>query len=587
MWRDHFPRIFNNPIIQRESTVRLRMLSSFLFLGAVLSLGYLLMLANLQAINTFSNYQYMDRDDYIRSMFSQFNVMLFLGISAMIPFISAGAINHEKERETWDLVATTPLNYLTIYAGKFISSIWFVWLIFFSIMPFYGIYFLAGGISFGEVFVIFAGLTEVTIMLAALGLLCSCIYKRTVHSVTAAFVFGLLYLIIIPYTWLLVNAFNRAGMPIFDIVGIVSPLFFMFLFLSGGSGMPPMIMDKNTIILLHFLLNGTLFCLFAGFSIYLIYRKADHKPREILSDKNLNLNIKQVSTFMERFAPKPGFPDQQNPVMVKDIRMMICNRWSYIPYLGIMLLAFFIAAMHFVVYTQNPYPNFYDDVLLWLVFTPVLILPYAANCFRMEKDQDTFDLLRTTNLTGDQIVRGKWIAGFIIFMMRYSVFWIVSVTASLIFLVTDQGLNINQSWGISAQEYKSFYPMHLLLASLFPVISAVFFLTLGMFFSTVMRNTNAAYALTFLTAFGYFFGFMIVTSIMRSIVFQNMDYNFYRNLYSLFSPLWFMANLVYRDHNSFMHISAFNCFQIQSFLMIYASIIFYYVTIIALNKRNQ
>lgn len=591
MWQDHLPRIINNPIIQRESLVRLRYLSSFLFLGGVLMMGYLMMLANLQSIKNFSMYMYMTYDEMVRSSFSSFNAFLFFGLSCMVPFISAGAINNEKERETWDLVATTPLNFSTIYLGKFISSIGFIWLLFFSIMPFYGLFFLAGSISFQEVFYSFVGLTEISVLLAAWGLWCSCIWKKTVQSVTAAFVISFLYLIFIPYAWLLLSMWWSGGFlsgtpPSMDVALIISPLFFMSVYVSGFSVNPNGGFELNTIIFLHYLFTLSLFLFLAGTSIFMMYFKKSHKPKEILSDENLNLKSKRVNKFMNRFLTKAGFPEDKNPVMIKDYRMMACKRWSYIPSVGLMLIAFFIVSITFFTITQSPGRNLHDDSLFWLIFVPLMILPYAGNCFRMEKDQDTFDLLLSSNIPIAKIVQGKFNAGLKVFVMRYAVCFVIFTIATFFIYVIDSSYPTDSNMGYRRQfNTIDVVLSNILIAGVFPLILAIFFLSIGMYFSAVMKHTNAAFALTFITAFLVYFGSMIGISMVQSFVIQLYNYDFIRNLYSVISPLWYMINLIYDSGSNFRIISSLNCFLIQSFLMIYVSIIFYYLTIKKLSSK--
>lgn len=593
MFRDHLPSVFSNPIIQRESLVRMRYLTSFMFLGIVLILGYLMMLSNLQSIRNYSSnmYSYMSYDDLVRSNFSSFNAFLFFGLSCMVPFISAGAINNEKERETWDLVATTPLNFSSIYLGKFISSIGFLWIIFFSVMPFYGIFFLAGSISFGEVFFSFIGLTEIAMMMAALGLWCSCIWRKTIQSVTAAFVLSFLYLILIPYAIVIFNLWWNGGLtgavaPSMDIPLIISPLFFMTVYISGFSSIPTDTYEPNTIIMLHYAFTVFLFFLLAGSSIYLMYHKKSHKKRKLLSDDTLNLKSKSITKMMNRFVTKTGFPDGKNPVMIKDYRMMTCKRWSYIPYVGLMLLSFLIAGITFYLVVENPLQNVHDDTMFWLVFVPVIVLPFAGNCFRMEKDQDTFDMLMSTNIPVEKIVQGKFSAGLWVFLKRYAVCLFIFLVSAIVFYIIEDGFPKFPNTGFRNQLNTIFeFIENIVIAGVLPVVMAIFLLTAGMYFSATFKHTNAAYALTFITAFLVYFGILIIISMVQSFLSQNTNYDFYRNLYTLFSPLYFLGSKIYDNNYYFRVFSALNCFQVQAFLMMYASIIFYYLTIKKLSSK--
>jgi hypothetical protein len=360
----------------------------------------------------------------------------------------------------------------------------------------------------------------------------------------------------------------------------------MTVYVSGMDAGQTHTYDVNTIIIMHYVVTSGLFVLLSGSSIYMMYHKASHKPIKLLSDENLNLKSKSINKVMSRFETKAGFPEDKNPVMIKDYRMMAGKRWSYIPYIGLMLFAFFIAGITFYTITENPANNLHDDSLFWLIFIPLIILPYAGNCFRMEKDQDTYDLLLSTNIPVAKIVQGKFMAGLTVFLMRYAVCFVIFTAATFLFFAIDSNFPKDQSMGY-VREYNTIFSItqNIFIAGILPLIIAIFFLSAGMFFSATMKHTNAAFAFTFITAFFLYFGIMITLAMIQSFLSQNFYNDFFRHAHIMLSPIWFMGSMIYDGGQQFRMFSAISCFQIQAFMMIYASIIFYYLTIKKLSSK--
>lgn len=111
------------------------------------------------------------------------------------PAITSGAITSEKERQTLELLLTTPMTRGSIVMGKLLASFGFTMLLQFSALPILALGFLLGGVDPEMVFSIYLLLIAVNITLASLGLMWSSIARNTVQATilvyATLFFFGL------------------------------------------------------------------------------------------------------------------------------------------------------------------------------------------------------------------------------------------------------------------------------------------------------------------------------------------------------------------------------------------------------------
>src|SRR5690606_32849452 len=108
-------------------------------------------------------------------------------IAFMSPGLTAGVISSEREKQTLNLLLTTQQTSFTIIVSKLIASISFMLLIVFSTLPLYGIVFLYGGISPGQLLSVFAFFIFNMLVFGAFGVLFSTIFKRTMIAVIVTY----------------------------------------------------------------------------------------------------------------------------------------------------------------------------------------------------------------------------------------------------------------------------------------------------------------------------------------------------------------------------------------------------------------
>lgn len=218
LFRRERPRLVNNPIILRELIVQLRKKQSFFYLFLFLAIGsitFILWWSDYTNVN-----YYRDKNSFSRDLLLSLSLLEGIILLLFAPLLSATAINLERERETWDLLITTPITMTSILLGKFLSSLFFVWIVMLSILPIFSLTMPVGGVSPTEIFAIFVMFTEGTLIASSIGLFCSIRWKRTIQSITMTYIFSFLYFFLIPLSPLFFT--NRPGRPGF--VSLSTPI---------------------------------------------------------------------------------------------------------------------------------------------------------------------------------------------------------------------------------------------------------------------------------------------------------------------------------------------------------------------------
>ncbi len=174
-----------------------------------------------------------------------------------------------------------------------------------------------------------------------------------------------------------------------------------------------------------------------------------------------------------------------NPVILKELRGRMRNRQAFIlltVYLG--LIALFIGIIYMFLIGETSSVSwdpslrqttgkviFGSVVLLELLLVSFFGPGLTAGAITAERERQTFDLLRTTLLSARSLVLGKLGSAF-------TYLFLLILTAlpieSLAFLLGGVGIG------------------ELVVSSLMLVVTAIFFCTLGIFFSSFMKRTLAA-----------------------------------------------------------------------------------------------
>lgn len=97
----------------------------------------------------------------------------------LAPAYTTGAISLEREKQTLDLLVTTPISSLAIVLGKLFSALTFVFLLIISSIPLTSLVFVFGGAAPEDVIKGYLMLLVTAVGLGSIGLFCSTLFRRT------------------------------------------------------------------------------------------------------------------------------------------------------------------------------------------------------------------------------------------------------------------------------------------------------------------------------------------------------------------------------------------------------------------------
>jgi ABC-type transport system involved in multi-copper enzyme maturation permease subunit len=111
----------------------------------------------------------------------------------LAPAMTAGAISLEREKQTLDMLATTPISSLAIVMGKLISALTYVFILIIASIPLTAMVFVFGGVGPDEVLRGYLILFVTAVGMGSIGLFISALMQRTQAATVVTF-FGVLAL---------------------------------------------------------------------------------------------------------------------------------------------------------------------------------------------------------------------------------------------------------------------------------------------------------------------------------------------------------------------------------------------------------
>jgi ABC-type transport system involved in multi-copper enzyme maturation permease subunit len=133
----------------------------------------------------------------------------------LAPAFTAGAISLEREKQTLDMLATTPISSVAIVIGKLLSALTYVFILIGASIPLTAMVFVFGGVGPDEVLRGYVVLIVSAIGLGALGLFISAVMQRTQAATVVTF-FGVIFLtmgsLFIVLFWTTMAGFSNGGL---------------------------------------------------------------------------------------------------------------------------------------------------------------------------------------------------------------------------------------------------------------------------------------------------------------------------------------------------------------------------------------
>ena len=117
--------------------------------------------------------------DIGRALFVAMLILLTLIVLVLAPASTAGAISLEREKQTLDLLATTPISSLSIVLGKLVSALSWILLLLLASIPVTALVFTFGGVGPDDMAKGYIVLLVTALFYGAVGLFVSALVKRT------------------------------------------------------------------------------------------------------------------------------------------------------------------------------------------------------------------------------------------------------------------------------------------------------------------------------------------------------------------------------------------------------------------------
>lgn len=112
-------------------------------------------------------------------------------LSLMIPVITSASISGEREKQTLDIMLTTPLSPMSIVKGKLMSAMMIVMMYMIASVPVMAIAFVLGGLSWWNLIGLFIMLIYLGIYVGSVGIFCSSVVKKSIAATILTIVIGI------------------------------------------------------------------------------------------------------------------------------------------------------------------------------------------------------------------------------------------------------------------------------------------------------------------------------------------------------------------------------------------------------------
>jgi ABC-type transport system involved in multi-copper enzyme maturation permease subunit len=441
-----------NPVLARELLVNLRSSRSFLFqlvyvalLGVVVYAAWPIEREGLTQVSAGA----------AQSLFELFFYGQFVLIALVAPAFAAGSISGEKERKTYELLLSSPLQPSEILIGKLLSALTYLVLLILSSLPLMLLCFLLGGILLSEIVRAYLILVLAAGTFRLISVACSAYFHRT----SAALVVS--YLVILPLALVVVYLTRNAAPETRDFVAIAL--------------LPPWCLAIWTMVAV------------------VVSRRLLHPPdvgsegRAVVDEEEEMKNA--IGVIIDRdlfpdklFAPPKRtdlMPDGTNPVLDKELRSEIFSQGTLMLRLVIqvsMLLS--IPLMAIQLFFRPEWTAYYVGYVL--VFNLLVGPVFSAGSITQERERKTLSLLLTTLLLPGQIVWAKLLAS-------------LRVSTVLTFLLTEQLL---LAYVLIGDLQQQFWTLLIFLAII--AVTCAVTTSVGLFCSALSRRTVVAMVLTYL-----------------------------------------------------------------------------------------
>jgi ABC-type transport system involved in multi-copper enzyme maturation permease subunit len=377
--------LLENPVLQRELLVNLRMPRAFVLLFFYVGLlGMVVYIAWPQQ----RELDLTTNPEAAKRLVNLFFLGQYLLASLMAPSFAAGAITGEKERRSYEMLLASPLQPSAVVIGKLLASMSHLALLIVASLPIIVLCLPLGGVSVYEVLAAYLALILSVVTFGMISLACSSYFSRTVSALLVSYLLILPLAMVAIFLW---QALQDAGS--FRLFATVTVLPVVCCTLCG------ILMVSTSRRLLHPPDVGS--------------EGKEVVDLDVEAKTAVGLVI-QPNQFPDKlFAPAKRddlLLDGQNPVFDKEMRSEIFAQGTLMLRIVIqvsILLA--VPLMGACLYIKPEWAPWY---ICYVILFNMLVGPvFSAGSITSERERETLDLLLTTILSPAQILWAKLLSG--------------------------------------------------------------------------------------------------------------------------------------------------------------------------------
>ncbi len=379
--------LLENPVLQRELLVNLRMVRAFVLLfvyNALLAAVVLVAWPEDQVMDLTGKPQESQR------LVNMFFLGQFVLASMMAPSFAATTITGEKERKTYEMLLASPLRPAAIVLGKLLASLSHLALLILSSLPIVMLCLPLGGVSAYEVMAIYLAMVLSVATFGMISVACSSYFTRSAASLVVSYLIILPLALLGPLLWTWFGEMGQGELR----------LFATLTFLPAACAMICAVLLISTA------------------------RRLLHPP-DVGSEGNEVINeetevkeavglVIQRDQFPDRlFAPPKRtdlLEDGANPVYDKELRSELFSQGTLMLRVVIQVSMFLaIPLMAWFLYLK---PDLSPWYISYVILFNMLVGPvFSAGSVTSERERETLDLLLVTLVSPWQILWGKMISG--------------------------------------------------------------------------------------------------------------------------------------------------------------------------------
>ncbi len=374
----------DNPVLQRELLVNLRMDRAFVLLFA-----YLALLSAVVYVQWPAERIDVTNPAQAQRLMNLFFLGQYLLASLMAPSFAAGSITGEKERQTYEMLLASPLRPEAVLLGKLLASLCHLALLIFCSLPIVMLCLPLGGTSFYELLASYVVLILSIATFGMISLACSGFFGRTSAALVVSYMLILPLAIVGASTWYQLGTAPTAAR--LWLAFFVLPLLTLFvcvpLFLVTSRRLlhPPDVGSEGKDVV--------------------------DEQREMREAVGL---VIQRDKFPDRlFAPAKRddlLPDGANPMYDKEMHSELFAQGTLM--LRVVIQVSMLVAIPMMGLFLYLFPEQAAWYIAYVVMFNVLVGPvFSAGSVTSERERQTLDLLLTTTLSPRQILSGKLFSG--------------------------------------------------------------------------------------------------------------------------------------------------------------------------------